>query len=393
VTSVTEFAKLIMHMRAQGSVMLGTDLEQKVGYAVAAFAHCFFRTCSKKLGGNSLMKKILLVVFLFAFAVGMAAAQTYTKGSGLTGVDILGAHQNGGRGCAGCHAPHSGAQGGGGNSAANAVAFNDPLSGTQALFGQDVTPLLGYPITFGNGYVETLPGEGAAYTTQTDELRQITMCLACHDGVVAKGQMMNGQSWEQRMQLLPKGVYGTRPIPTLLGNDSGYGGSAAKYGNDHPVGIAANLSQVGVWTNNTTTSPLTITVDPVNGITNIAPNSPAYFQFATNYGYPALAGSVWSYGVSIPNADTNPGDAFLTCTTCHNQHAMYVYVAPAGKQSGATIVGGGYYPTYFFINGPYNPGTPVPNANMASSTTQFCRQCHFDTANETYGITTVTTQF
>ena len=339
------------------------------------------------------MKKILVVVSLFAFAVGVAAAQTYSKGSGLTGVDILGAHQNGGRGCAGCHAPHSGAQGGGGNAATNATAFNDPMSGTQALFGQDVTPLLGYSITFGNGYIEQLPAEGTAYTTQTDELRQITMCLACHDGVVAKGQMMNGQSWEQRMLLLPKGVYGTRPIPTLLGNDSGFGGSTAKYGNDHPVGVAANLSQVGVWTNNTSTSPLTVTVDAVNGITNIAPNSPAYFQFATNYGYPALAGSAWAYGVSIPNGDTNPGDAFLTCTTCHNQHAMYVYVAPAGKQSGATIVGGGSYPTYFFLNGPYNPGTDVPNANMAASATQFCRQCHFDTANEAYGISTVTTQF
>ena len=40
----------------------------------------------------------------------------------------------GGRGCAGCHAPHSGAAGGGGNAATNGAAFNDPLSGSNALF-------------------------------------------------------------------------------------------------------------------------------------------------------------------------------------------------------------------------------------------------------------------
>ena len=211
------------------------------------------------------MKKLFFVVFVVVIAAGMAAAQTYTQGSGLTGYDILGAHQNGGRGCAGCHAPHSGAAGGGGNAATNAVAFNDPLSGSNALFGQDVTPLLGYQITFGGGFVEALPGEAAAYGTQEDELRQITMCLACHDGVVAKGQMMNGDSWERRMGLLPSSAYGTRPIPTLLGNDSG-NGNASGYGNDHPVGTQATLGKARVWTNNATTSPLTITVDATNGI-------------------------------------------------------------------------------------------------------------------------------
>src|SRR5512140_3530938 len=137
------------------------------------------------------MKKsifILLTVMVFA---SLAMAQVTYTGPGVTGnpigatvpIDKLGAHQNGGRGCAGCHAPHSGAAGGGGNAATNAVAFNDPLSGSNALFGQDVTPLLGYSITFGGGFVEALPGEAAAYGTQEDELRQITMCLACHDGV------------------------------------------------------------------------------------------------------------------------------------------------------------------------------------------------------------------
>jgi hypothetical protein len=338
------------------------------------------------------MRKLFFVMFVVVLAVGMAAAQTYTQGSGLTGIDILGAHQNGGRGCAGCHAPHSGAAGGGGNVATNAAAFNDPLSGSNALFGQDVTPLLGYTITLGNGYVETLPGEATAYTTQQDELRGITMCLACHDGVVAKGQMMNGQSWEQRMNLLPAGVYGTRPIPTLLGNDSGDGNTSG-YGNDHPIGVQATAGAVRVWTNNTTTSPLTITVDAVNGITNIAPNSAGYVSFAANYGYPAIAGTAWEWGFKIPAGDTNPGDAYLTCTTCHNQHAMYVYNAPRGKQAASAIVAGGNYPTYFFINGAYNPGAGNNNPTLAASTTQFCRQCHYSESNENAGITTVKTQF
>jgi hypothetical protein len=148
-----------------------------------------------------------------------------------------------------------------------------------------------------------------------------------------------------------------------------------------------------VWTNNTTTSPTTITVDATNGITNIAPNSAQYTAFVANYGYPSLAGSPWGWGVSIPKGDTNPGDAFLTCTTCHNQHAMYVYVAPRGKQTGAAIAASGVYPTYFFINAPYNPGAGNGNPQMAASTTQFCRQCHFGEANEAFGITTVKTQF
>src|ERR1700739_5027429 len=108
------------------------------------------------------MKKIALIILCILVVAGIAAAQNYTSGTGLTGRDILGAHQNGGRGCAGCHAPHSGEAGGGGNVAADAAACNDPLSGDNALFGQDVTPLLGYSITLGNGYVEALPAEATA---------------------------------------------------------------------------------------------------------------------------------------------------------------------------------------------------------------------------------------
>jgi len=340
------------------------------------------------------MKKLFFVMFVVVIAASLAVAQNYTQGAGLTGYDILGAHQNGGRGCAGCHAPHSGAAGGGGNAINGAVGFNDPSSGSVALFGQDVTPLFGYTLTMGNSIVEVLPTQPAAYTTNTAELEGIMMCLACHDGVVAKGQMMNGQSWEQRMDLLPSTVYGTRPIPTLLGNDSGNGNTSG-YLNDHPVGLNATLAAVGVWTNNATTTPLTITI--ANGaISSITPNG-AYANFNANYGYPAIAGSKWDWGVAIQAGDTTGATAFITCTTCHNQHAMYVYVAPttftgAAKMGGSQI-GVGTYPTYFFVNSPYNPGAGNTNAQKAVSTTQFCRQCHWDTANEYFGISGVTTQF
>ena len=201
----------------------------------------------------------MLFMLVVLLAVGFAAAQTYSGNSvgGLKGMDVLGAHNNGGRGCAGCHAPHSGAAGGGGNAATNAAAFNDPLSGSNALFGQDVTPLYGVSLTFGNGYVEALPGNAAAYSTNEEELRGIMICLACHDGQIAKGQMMQGTSWEQSRGILPAGVYGTRGIPTLLGNDNGNGNTSG-YGNDHPVGTQATLGALRLVTANATTSPLTV---------------------------------------------------------------------------------------------------------------------------------------
>jgi len=337
------------------------------------------------------MKKLTLVTLVVLVAATVAVAQTYTSGSGLTGIDILGAHNNGGRGCAGCHAPHSGAAGGGGNVANNAIPFNDPNSGENALFGQDVTPLFGVSLTFGNGYVEALPQQPAAYTTNQDELRGIMMCLACHDGQVAKGQMMNGQAWEQRTGLLPAGVYGTRPIPTLLGNDSG-NGNLSQYQNDHPVGTQATLGALRLVTNNATTSPLTVVV--TNGAISSITATPgtAYANFASNYGYPAIAGSAWEWGVALPNGDSNPADAFMLCTTCHNQHVMYIYQAPRGKMADSKIKNG-TYPTYWFVNGPYNMGTGNTNPTQAASTTQFCRQCHIGEANESYGVNNVSTAF
>jgi hypothetical protein len=339
------------------------------------------------------MRKMMFVLFVAMLGVGLAAAQTYTSGAGLTGLDVLGAHNNGGRGCAGCHAPHSGAAGGGGNAITGGTT-TDPLSGSNALFGQDVSPLFGAVLTFGQdgnggaGYVETLPGATAAYTTNTDELRGIMMCLACHDGQIAKGQMMKGTSWEQASNLLPVGIYGPNGIPTLLGGDN-----ASKYGNDHPVGTAATLGSLRLVSNPAkATDPLTVTVVN-NAITNIVPTAgTTYATFAANYGFPAIAGSAWEWGFAMPDGSADPTKAFMTCTTCHNQHVMYIYKAPGGKQTGAKIAGG-TYPTYFFVNAPYNPGAGNNNPALAASTTQFCRQCHTGEQNEALGVNTVQTAF
>jgi hypothetical protein len=149
-------------------------------------------------------------------------------------------------------------------------------------------------------------------------------------------------------------------------------------------------------TTNATTSPLTVVVAN-GGISSITPTAgTTYAAFAANYGYPAIAGSPWSWGVVLPDGDTNPADAFITCTTCHNQHVMYIYQPPRGKQAATAIVNNNNangYPTYFFINAPYNPGTGNTNPTLAASTTQFCRQCHFAEANEAFGVNNVATQF
>lgn len=345
------------------------------------------------------MKKLTSVMFVVLLAAAFVAAQTYTSGTGLTGKDVLGAHNNGGRGCAGCHAPHSGAAGGGGNAVGYSGSNVDNLSGSNALFGQDITPLYGQILTFGKdgnggaGYVEVLPTVAAAYSTQTDELRGIMMCLACHDGQIAKGQMMSGKSWEQQYGLLPGGVYGTHDIPTLLGNDSG-NGNISGYGNDHPVGTAATLGALRLVSanGNVGTDPLQVTI--TNGaISNIVPTTgSSYATFAANYGYPAIAGSAWEWGFHLPEGDGNAAHAFMTCTTCHNQHVMYIYAAPRGKQVGSKIAGG-TYPTYFFVNAPYNPGAGNVDPTKAASTTQFCRQCHTGEQNEALGVNVVQTAF
>src|SRR6202795_4676359 len=238
------------------------------------------------------MKKVMLIV-LFVLAVGgLVIAQNATST-----VDVLGAHNNNGRGCAGCHQPHSGAFGSGQKGAAD--------SGSYALWGQDASPLYGKTILFGDSgsYAEILP---STIQSSSQEVGGILLCLSCHDGNVTPKNMMANQSYEQKIGLLTNTAYGGQPIPTLLGND---GTVAGNYTNDHPVGQQATV-RTGNGLVNTA------------GVLTVTPGTP-YAQFVANYGWPALAPGKWS----APTGTTAAGQPYVLCTTCHNQHVMTVYTS------------------------------------------------------------------
>src|ERR1017187_7339885 len=135
------------------------------------------------------MKKAMLVVMFVLAVTGLMMAQNWSSP-----VDVLGAHNNGGRGCAGCHAPHSGSFGSGHG--------GGPDAGNYALWGQDASPLYGQTIAFGdNGrYTELLP---SSITSGSKEVGGILLCLSCHDGNLTPTNMMRNQSWEQLVGLLP----------------------------------------------------------------------------------------------------------------------------------------------------------------------------------------------
>jgi hypothetical protein len=303
------------------------------------------------------MKRAMLVVLFVLAIAGFVMGQTYSSP-----VDVLGAHNNNGRGCAGCHQPHSGAFGSGQKGAAD--------SGSYALWGQDASPLYGATVAFGdNGaYTEVLP---TGIATGSQEVGGILICLSCHDGNLTPKNMMANQSYEQKIGLLTNTAYGSNPIPTLLGND---GTTAGNYTNDHPVGQLANIS---------TGSGLVFSGTKMS----VTPGTP-YAQFVANYGYPALAPGKWSQPFGV----TAGGKPYVLCTTCHNQHVMTVYTSSVASPI-ANDGGGKYYATFFFVNGPYNPNVNnVTNAN-APSTTQFCRQCHFGESNEGNNTNNITTVF
>jgi len=305
------------------------------------------------------MKRAILAGFFFLAWAGLALGQNWSST-----VDVLGAHQNQGRGCAGCHAPHSGSFGSGHGGAADA--------GSYALWGQDASPLYGKSIAFGdNGrYVEVLPSTIAG---GSQEIGGILLCLSCHDGNLTPSNMMQNWSYEQQIGLLTNKAYGSQKIPTLLGND---GTTAGNYTNDHPVGQNATI-RAG--------SGLVF----ANNVFTVTPGTP-YAQFVANYGWPALAPGKWSN----PYAINGSGKPYVLCTTCHNQHVMTVYTSSASSP----IVGDGggkYYATFFFVNGPYNPNLPASSvtSGKAASSTQFCRQCHFGEANEANNTNNIPTVF
>ncbi|MGA7906786.1 MAG: hypothetical protein WCA16_05195 [Candidatus Sulfotelmatobacter sp.] len=283
------------------------------------------------------MKKMfyVLLAVLVVASLAMAQGPNYSPAT-----DVLGAHLNYGRGCAACHAPHSGAWGNGANKS------GDNTSGNQALWGQDVGNLYNQTILTGQtdrGSVsETLP---ASMNATTPDVLGLLTCLSCHDGNWAQGAMMKNTVFET----LPPTYGSFNSIPTLLGKD---GNGAGDYLNDHPVGLNAAVGCGGQYNWDCTETAGVISM-----------NGPNSSKFVTNYGF-------------FVQLSAYNNTAVVTCTSCHNQHVMNVVKVTQGATSGLPS---GYYQTMFFIRAPYNPGTTTPGANQ---TAQFCRQCHGGEANE-----------
>jgi hypothetical protein len=281
------------------------------------------------------MKKSLIVMFMILAVASFAAAQISPPST-----DVLGAHLNYGRGCAACHAPHSGAWGNGANKS------GDTVSGQAILWGQDTGNLYGQTITTAGGRVEVLPTAAEFVADTQPDVNGLLTCLSCHDGNWAQGAMMKDKVYET----LPA-TYGTyNNIPTLLGND---GDGAGNYIANHPVGLNATVSCGGQWNWDCTETNGTISM---NG-----PNSSAFVQ---NYGF-------------FVSLSAYNNTAVVTCTSCHNQHIMNVVNIKAGAKN--TGLPAGPYATMFFINSPYNPADANPLTNQ---TAQFCRQCHGGESNE-----------
>jgi len=284
------------------------------------------------------MKRICLIAIMMIAAAGLASAQIKAPAT-----DVLGAHLNYGRGCAACHAPHSGAYGNG------AAKTADPNAGGVALWGEDLGSLYGQTCTFAGNTTDVMPTSMAA---TTPEATGVLPCLSCHDGNYATGAMMKNKVYET----LPA-TYGTyNTPPTLLGAD---GTTTGNYLNDHPVGVNATVSCGGTHNWDCTET---------NGA--ISMNGTASSQFFKNYGF----------FVSLKAYNST---AVVVCTSCHNQHLMNV-VAVSSSNSGQPA---GNYATMFFIRAPYNPASGTAGSNQ---TAQFCRQCHGGESNEMAGGTSGT---
>lgn len=293
------------------------------------------------------MKKSFLVLLMVLAVACFAAAQIHAPTS-----DVLGAHLNYGRGCAACHAPHSGAWGNGANKS------GDTTSGTSILWGQDVGSLYGKTIITGStdgstGVTEVLPASMAA---GTPDVNGLLTCLSCHDGNYARGAMMKNQVYET----LPA-TYGTfNQIPTLLGSN---GDGASSYLATHPVGLNATVGCGGQWNWDCTET---------NGVISMTGANSA--AFVKNYGF-------------FVRLSAYNNTAVVTCTSCHNQHLMNAVTISSKSNSGLPA---GTYATMFFVRAPYNPASGTAGSNQ---TAQFCRQCHGGEANEANGSYTIPTVF
>jgi len=182
------------------------------------------------------------------------------------------------------------------------------------------------------------------------------VCLSCHDGNLTPHNMMQSWSYEHQVGLLGSTQFSVKKIPSLLGREE------APL-EDHPIGPNARIN---------TGSGLIFS----EGKFSVIPNSP-YAKFIENYGWPSLAPGKRTKSVGVNNS----GEPFTLCTTCHDQHVRNVFVSGTGSPIAGDI-SGKFYTTYFFVNGPYDPTQNKLVGYPTTSSAQFCRQCHFDLANE-----------
>ena len=304
------------------------------------------------------MKRTAIALLVILAVAGIAAAQVTSPTQ-----DVLGAHNVYGRGCIACHAPHSGSAGNGGQSSAN--------SGNFALWGEDMSPLYGQTLNFGNtgSYAVTLPNYATnGYpSSPSDGYFGIITCLSCHDGNLAKSGMMKGSTVET---VTIAGA--TFNPPTLLGND---GSTVGNYMNDHPVGPSATVGCGGSYNWDCT----------VNADGSLSYSGPNSTQFLADYYDVTTGGGPVAHLVKVPGSTPGRGGAvtansWVTCTTCHDQHNMQYFNTAA---SGPAVI----KPTHFFVRGWYDPG----NTTTSNSAAQFCRTCHGGESNEAHGQTVPTT--
>jgi hypothetical protein len=198
--------------------------------------------------------------------------------------------------------------------------------------------------------------------------------------------MMMNQSYEQQAGLLPNGhgqyatttgpLYGSTPIPTLLGNDGGT--TPGDYLNDHPVGPAANVQRPELSG---------IAVDLRSDLHGCWQHD----HLGHNWQLPDLRQQLRrarNQGMVVDATNQVP---YVVCTTCHNQHQMNVYNArpPAWARLRARLERMRRTSSSTLLTTRARSWTPT----AAPSTTQFCRQCHFGVANEAFGVTSVGTAY